>query len=824
VKRIKFIKAILCILGLATCVLAQTGKAQRAYTRTHSVKPGENFIWCASYEGTTGPVWWRIGRVLSIPDVAHPTLDVTIGSGSEMLAITGSGPYNREEVGYGWPERTWLVPLNAPKGLYAAEFSAKAGDWTSAAVVYFLIRRSGPPVSTKILLCYPFSTTLAYAGGAAGGHLNLYDSFQPGRARRVSLDRPLDRWPFGWDNISNKLLYTVLAPFLLEQFIKNLPGNPDVDLCTSFDLNNDPNLLNGYNLFLSAGHDEYWSKEMRDHVESFVASGGNAAFFSANTAWWQVRFENGNRVMVCHKSGVEDPLAGVDDARVTGNFASSPTRRDENTLTGVSYRRGSQGWSATPFTVLDKLDPFVFGAPLGLGDTFGSGLFGLETDAADYEPDGAGGYRVTGRDGSPLNFKLLAVADLPNVTQAGRATMGYFKNHGTVFTAATTDWCFPLADLADPAYPAVARITKNVVTILSERLPGPAWSLPSRSYPDASWSFIENVGIATAIGASVHGQVFVSRGFGTFAQKDPENPGSASVGTSIPALGGLTCLGSDLCGTGASVEYSLARAAPEGQGGGKVLFYNSAGTLGIIGRFDPGNGNFQSQWTSPGFVTGWSHIISTHSGKLFFYNQQNGECAWGTVTSAGAFSTEGTASGLLTGWEQIVPAGIGFLLFYKATGQGALAEVRGAFATLHSWAPGGLETDARLGAAANGLILFYHPDSGAAVTVGFNADGLSELHRYENFAFSLGWEHLVTLDPNVLRSVGRLSIAKASPSCFSIRLETDPYATSHLQRAAKPTGPWTTLTTLTAPKSGVVEYQECNPAADQAFYRTITPP
>ena len=34
---------------------------------------------------------------------------------------------------------------------------------------------------------------------------------------------------------------------------------------------------------LSVGHDEYWSWEMRDAVEGFVAAGGNVAFFSGNT-------------------------------------------------------------------------------------------------------------------------------------------------------------------------------------------------------------------------------------------------------------------------------------------------------------------------------------------------------------------------------------------------------------------------------------------------------------------------------------------------------------------------------------------------------------
>ena len=52
-----------------------------------------------------------------------------------------------------------------------------------------------------------------------------------------------------------------------------------LDYCANSDLEWHPELLDNYRLVLSVGHDEYWSAPMRDHLEAYIAAGGNAAFF-----------------------------------------------------------------------------------------------------------------------------------------------------------------------------------------------------------------------------------------------------------------------------------------------------------------------------------------------------------------------------------------------------------------------------------------------------------------------------------------------------------------------------------------------------------------
>src|ERR1700683_1728124 len=61
----------------------------------------------------------------------------------------------------------------------------------------------------------------------------------------------------------------------------------EIGVCANADLEDHPEVLDGAHLYLSVGHDEYWSRGMRDTVEGFIATGGNAAFFSGNTSLWQ---------------------------------------------------------------------------------------------------------------------------------------------------------------------------------------------------------------------------------------------------------------------------------------------------------------------------------------------------------------------------------------------------------------------------------------------------------------------------------------------------------------------------------------------------------
>ncbi|MEU6783304.1 N,N-dimethylformamidase beta subunit family domain-containing protein [Nonomuraea angiospora] len=375
------------------------------------------------------------------------------GGGPIVVEDVPSGRVVMEDVSSGGPFWTLKVGDTWPSSLYRAIYRD-----TSA---YFVVRSSVP--ASPILVSIPFPTWEAYNRPGVPGE-GLYQSEQPDRAVKVTFDRPgagpqIEEWELG--------LLRWLGP-----------AGYTVDYCSGLDLHAGLDLLSRYRLLVINGHDEYWSWEMRDAVEAFARRGGNIAIFSGNTCWWQVRFEDDLRTMVCYRDATADPMAATDPGRVTVEWPSDPVNRPENTLTGLSFRNGAGCWvdsrvmSEESYTARFA-DHWVFeGTGLADGDTFGRGAIGYETDAADLEWV-AGVPRATGRDGTPPSFVVLATADLSHWRRYGKggaATMGLHRlGAGTVFNAGTINWGNTLDD------PALATITRNVLNRLSHPPTTPTW-------------------------------------------------------------------------------------------------------------------------------------------------------------------------------------------------------------------------------------------------------------------------------------------------------------------------------------------------------------
>ena len=104
---------------------------------------------------------------------------------------------------------------------------------------------------------------------------------------------------------------------------------------------------------------------MRDAFDAARDSGTNLAFMGANTAYWQVRYEDGGETMVGYKS-VYDPEP--DPYLKTAMFRELVPPRYECELLGIQHQGVGLHWQPGDYTVRsDTLARPVDGATPGSG-------------------------------------------------------------------------------------------------------------------------------------------------------------------------------------------------------------------------------------------------------------------------------------------------------------------------------------------------------------------------------------------------------------------------------------------------------------------------
>lgn len=418
----------------------------------------------------------------------------------------------------------WAASLTVPVGRdWASGYYSvvlNAGDETADA---FLVVR---PTRRRGAILLVLSTT-TYAAYNDWGGPSLYTG-----ATRVSLERPLARgflrkpepdrrkmqprldaealWFFQWAEPLGLSVWSGGAGwwnwerrFVIWAEREGL----ELDVAVSQDLEERPGVLDGHRLFVSVGHDEYWSRGMRESLDAFVAAGGNAAIFSGNTCFWQIRFEDGARAMTSYKYRCdEDPVLGTpDEALLTGPWSDRRIGWPETRTIGLTFTRG--GYSRYGLGVPRASGAYTVWRPEhwafeGTGLRYGDAL-GLADEIVAYEVDGCEFELIDGlpvpthRDGAPESLEILATAparlwagneqpsryagepgDLETAARAvfgdawrenvhrlehNNACVAVFEREGggRVFNAGVTDWAYGLGD------PDVARITGNVLTRLS---------------------------------------------------------------------------------------------------------------------------------------------------------------------------------------------------------------------------------------------------------------------------------------------------------------------------------------------------------------------
>lgn len=265
---------------------------------------------------------------------------------------------------------------------------------------------------------FEHATTTDQAYNNWGGK-SLYDHPSSGEVIKAGVKVSFDR-PFDGDGSGLMLAWELNMVRWLEA------EGFDVAYASDLDVHSDPQFDARTRAVLQVGHSEYWSKEMRDHLEDMRDRDKGLGLFTGDTGAWAIRFEDSllgpNRVQVCYKEA-PDPVASSDPSHATNFWRDPPLNRPTQAFFGIGTNgpiRRSADWAAEGV----ESEPALF-ANTGFknGDVVpylvGYEYDGLWTRGAGSEPPP--GLRVLGRARVIPNNKPGALVDF-NVLYQWRPT------------------------------------------------------------------------------------------------------------------------------------------------------------------------------------------------------------------------------------------------------------------------------------------------------------------------------------------------------------------------------------------------------------------
>ena len=245
---------------------------------------------------------------------------------------------------------SWSVPSNATSGFYLALVRSVAPYAPNAFWIPFVVRDDDAEAD----LLYVTSWTtwgMAYNYYGLKSNINGKNVYGSGtgvgnimdRSLCVSSHRPIITRG-GVEQTYWAACELPMISFLERNGIK-------VKYATSYDLDKQgvDLFVDKCNVYMSNGHDEYWTANMRDAVESWRDDyGGLSIFMSGNEVFWKARFEEiGDEIrMWCYKDTMPGPNGysrtpgqAFDPVEWTGTWMDTrwPDHRDGALLTGTKF-------------------------------------------------------------------------------------------------------------------------------------------------------------------------------------------------------------------------------------------------------------------------------------------------------------------------------------------------------------------------------------------------------------------------------------------------------------------------------------------------------
>ncbi|MBL8346456.1 MAG: putative Ig domain-containing protein, partial [Rubrivivax sp.] len=429
------------IEGYASATSVNRGESISLFVQTKTTDPSYTInVYRIGWYGGSG------GRLVHGPitrtRTAQPSCPMT-DADTRLIECNWTNPY------------VLTVPNTADatdwaSGVYLAKLTGASTGKQS--YIIFVVRDD--PRSARAMFQTSVTTYAAYNNW--GGY-DFYDTDSLGLnpAHKVSFNRP-------YRNPQRHLNGKGAGDFLsweinMLRFVER--EGYDVKYSTNIDTHLAPGRLLETRLFLSVGHDEYYTRPMYDALEAARDAGVNLAFIGANAIYWQVRLEphsqtgQANRTVVGYKYFF-DPQGAANPSLTTYLWREAPLNRPEAALIGVMYDYNSLD---SDIVIADCSSWVCAGANQLPGNVL-PGMLGYEVDRL--APSSPAGITVIAESPYVVNGEVR-YSQVTHYTAPSGA--GVFATGSMQWTWGLDSFSAGASEHGDRTNAAVQQITRNVL-------------------------------------------------------------------------------------------------------------------------------------------------------------------------------------------------------------------------------------------------------------------------------------------------------------------------------------------------------------------------
>ncbi|WP_404435877.1 DUF4082 domain-containing protein [Microbacterium aerolatum] len=407
---------------------------------------------------------------------------------------------------------SWDVPEDAVSGVYVAKLTRE--DTEGSSHIIFIVRDDGSHSDIVFQTSDPTWQAYNTYGGSS-----FYQGAGNGRAYKLSYNRPFAtrNWVDGRDFYFSSEYATV-------RFLER--NGYDISYISGIDSDRYGEQLLGHDVFLSVGHDEYWSGAQRTNVEAARDAGVNLQFLSGNEVYWRTRYEPSAddahtpyRTLVSYKETWSnkkiDPTTEWTGTWRDPRFADAGDggTLPENALTGTMYMSNDTDLALTVSEAEGKTrlwrNTSLASLPAGTTQALAPHTVGYESDEDidnGFRPEGL--VRLSTTVGAAPQYLTDYGNEVVPGTTKHHVTLYRAASGALVFGAGTIQWGWGLDQTHDgDGAPADVRMQQAQVNLLADMGAQPSTRMSGLAAAAASSDITAPVATITspAEGASIPG-------------------------------------------------------------------------------------------------------------------------------------------------------------------------------------------------------------------------------------------------------------------------------------------------------------------------------